>query len=272
MRRSAALVSAVALVAAGVALAAPANAAAPLKPGAPTSVKAVPTNKGTAVVTWKAPVVKKGKTAKATAYTVACTGAAKLTVKTTKATVTIVKSSDKMGYRDNVVCSVSAVAGKAIGAAGKSAGFTAYSQKATATFTLTGAGATSLGSKLGVKAPATFNKSTLTITLPVTGIQSVANPSDTLYMAGALIVAGVPMPSISVVPDATTTSTVKVEDLVGKTSIGTIPVLQLTNFQTVGMTTTFNVSLTSNPQVVGLLSALGITATAGEALGTGSIG
>jgi hypothetical protein len=263
----------VALVATGVALAAPAGAVV-LKPGVPTAVKAVPTSKGTATLTWKAPVVKKGKSAKATSYTVVCTGAKKVTVKTTKATVTILK----VGFKDNVSCLVTAVAGKAVGKAAKSNAFTAYKTLATARFTLVGAAATSLGSKLGVKAPATFNKAKLTITLPVVNILKDANPAandDDLILAGALIVAGVPMPNIKIVPDAAFNSTdVPSYDLIGKTSIGTIPVLTLKHI-VVNPTTgvdTFDVYLTSNPQVVQLLKALGITAAAGELLGTGSIG
>jgi hypothetical protein len=247
-------------------MAAPANAAA-LKPGAPTAVKAAPTATGTAVVTWKAPVVKKGKTAKATSYTVVC-GTGKVTTKATHATVTVLK----VGAKDGVTCKVTPLAGKLAGKAASSSAFTAYKQMATATFTLTGAAATSLGSKLGAKAPAVFNASTLTITLPVVSVTTTTTANDTLGMAGALIVAGVPVPQITVAPEPA--PAMGVSDLSGKTSIGVIPVLTLSNFKTDATTgvVSFDITLTSNPQVVQLLTALGITATAGEALGTGTVG
>jgi hypothetical protein len=278
MRRTAALVAAVGLLATGVAIAAPAGAAA-LKPGVPTAVKAVPTAKGTVNLTWKAPAVKKGKTAKATSYTVVCTGTKKVTVKTTKASVVIVSLKDKkyVGYKENVVCTVSAVAGKAVGKAAKSAAFTAYYKLMAATFTLQGDAVTKYGSKLTVKAPATNNTKTHTLSFPI--VNSVANPSswdDSAVLAGWLIVSGAPANKMTLVADPAGDSDHPIYDLQGyASSLHSVVQFMVIKNITVDPSTMVakgDMFLTSNANIVNVLKLLGINAVAGEQLGTVTLG
>jgi hypothetical protein len=273
MRRTAALVSAVALVATGVALATPAGAAA-LKPGVPTAVKAVPASNGTVLVTWKAPAVKKGKTAKATTFAVVCTGAKKVTVKTTTARVTLVK----IGFKNGVVCTVSGVAGKAVGKAGRSNSFTAYRTIAVAKFTLDPTVATAFGTKLGALAPGTFSGKTRTITLPVVNvIPKPSQPDDNLVLAGALTIGGISMPNIQIVPNPAYTDDVPIYDVQGNvTSLPGHPVKVVLTLENLAMNadgtvTTFDVNLTTDTTIVTVLKALDVQATAGMHLGSGSI-
>ena len=275
MRRTAALFAAVALVATGVAVAAPAGAAA-LKPGVPTAIKAVPTAKGTVNLTWKAPVVKKGKAAKATSYTVVCTAAKKVTVKAAKATVTLIKLSDKnyTGYRENTVCTVTAVAGKAVGKSVKSKPFTAYYRLMTAKFTLVGDAIAKYGPHLAVTAPAATNATAHTISFPI--VNSLANPSafdDTAVLAGNLVVSGAPANKMVIVADPSGTADVPVYSLRGYASslksVVEFMVIKNVTKDAQGFPTGGDVVLTSNADIVNVLKLLlGINAVAGEPIGT----
>ena len=269
MRRSAAVAAAVALLASGVALAAPAGAAA-LKPGPVTGIAVTVNKTGGATVTWKAPAVKKGKTVKATSYTVACGSAKKVTVKTTKATVVgIVKS----GYKNNLQCSVSAVAGKATGSAAKSSLFTAYVQIGTASFNLTSAALTGLNHALNPVAPATLTAnadSTATIAFPV-----VARNGQTLTLAGGFLVGpkaiAAPVTGITISPDQTNNTLLDCAGYVPAVNgVHTVLVLSNVVAGSTANSATFNVSLTSDTLLVAIFPTFGITLSGGAALGTGT--
>jgi flagellar hook assembly protein FlgD len=277
MRRSAAVAAAVALLASGVALATPAGAAA-LKPGPVTGITVTANNTGGVTVSWKAPVVKKGKTVKATSYTVACGSAKKLTVKTTRANVVgVVKS----GYKDNVQCAISALAGKALGSAAKSKLFTAYVQIGTATFNLTPAamGKTGLNGALVPVTPAHLSVNTqdgsAVMTFPI--VARNATTHDITLAGGFAAGNQAPQPVTTIVVKTDTVDNTKLDVW------GFVPALALTPHPTKVLlvlsnvvagqsanSASFDVSYTSNIADISLFTALGINLTAGQALGTGT--
>lgn len=279
MRRTITVLAASAFVLGGVAVAAPAaNAAKVLKPGAVTAIKVSPKTNGTASFTWKAPVVKKGKTAKATSYVVACPGQKKVTVKVTKAVAPTTSSSA------TIQCTVTAYAGKVAGPAAKSGKFNAIHVWGYTKINLAPDAATALAGFLDVIAPGTLvanDDGSATLTFPITTSADAANNSDMWGHAGGLMINGstdagdvsVPVTGLTVVQDPRNTFDVPMFDIVGKVNGSTIPVLLLTN-PTPNTDNAneidFNVSLTDNADVIALLGTVGLPFPGGTPLGTGS--
>jgi hypothetical protein len=279
MRRTITVIAASAFVLGGVAVAAPAaNAAKVLKPGAVTAVKVSPTTKGTATFTWKAPVVKKGL-AKATSYVVACPGQKKVTVKTTKAVAPVTASQVT-----NLVCTVTAYAGKAAGPAAKSPKFSAYHAWGTTSITLAPAAATALAGLLDVSAPGTIvanDDGSATLNFPITSSSDAADQANAWTHVGGLILNGttaagdvtIPIGGLTIAQDPASTFDVPLFDIYGNVNGQTIPLLLLTGIDSNANNANeldFNVSLTTNTDVIGLLGTVGLNFPAGLPLGTGS--
>ena len=279
MRRTITVLAAGAFALGGVAVAAPAaNAAKVLKPGAVTAVSVSAKTNGSAAFSWKAPAVKSGKTAKATSYVVACPGAKKATVKTTKATVVVTTSIA------TVSCTVTAYAGKTAGPAAKSAKFTVYHQYGVTSIVLAPAATAALAGYIDAAAPGSLVANadgSTTLSFPIVTSNDVASNDNAWAHAGALVVNGstaqgdvtVPIGGLTIGFDAASTYDVPVFDLYGMVNGAMTPLLKLTSPEpnaTNGNELDFNVSLTDNVQVVGLLQGLGLDFQPGTPLGTGS--
>jgi hypothetical protein len=280
MRRTITVLAASAVVLGGVAVAAPAaNAAKVLKPGAVTAVKVSPTTKGTATFTWKAPVVKKGKTAKATSYVVACPGQKKVTVKTTKAVAPVTASQVT-----NLVCTVTAYAGKVAGPVAKSPKFSAYHAWGITKLTLAPEAAAALAGFIDVLAPGAITANddgSATLSFPITSSAAASDQANAWTHAGALVINGttdagdvtIPIPGLTIAEDVNSTFDVPVFDVYGKVNGGLIPLLKLSNPEPNANNSNeidFNVALTDNAQVIQLLGTVGLPFPAGTPLGTGS--
>jgi len=280
MRRTITVLAASAIALGGVAVAAPAaNAAKVLKPGAVTAIKVSPKTNGTATFTWKAPVVKKGKTVKATSYTVACPGQKKVTVKTTKAVAGVTS-----GVSNSIVCTVTAYAGKVAGPAAKSPKFAAYHAYGTTSINLSPDAAMALAGVFDAAAPGALtanNDGSATLSFPITTSLDVSEGANAWSHIGGLIINGtvsgndvqIPVTNLTVAEDPASTFDVPLFDVYGTVNGSVIPLLQLSN-PTPNATNAneidFNVSLTTNQQVIGLLSTVGLNFQPGTPLGTGS--
>ena len=279
MRRTITVLAASAFVLGGVAVAAPAaNAAKVLKPGAVTAIKVAAKTNGTATLTWKAPVVKKGKTAKATSYVVACPGQKKVTVKITKAVTKTTAS------QATIQCTVTAYAGKYAGPAAKSAKFAAIHIYGYTKLTLAPAIAAALNGKIGVQAPGTLTANadgSATLKFPITTSSDAASQADAWGHAGALVINGttpagnlaIPATKLTVVEDPNYTFDVPKFDIVGSVNGSVIPLLLLTNPEPSADNSNeldFQVNLTDNVDVIALLGTVGLNYPAGLPMGTGS--
>jgi hypothetical protein len=280
MRRTITVIAASAFVLGGVAVAAPAaNAAKVLKPGAVTAIKVSPTTKGTATFTWKAPVAKAGKTAKASSYVVACPGQKKVTVKTTKAVAPVTASQVK-----NLVCTVTAYAGKVAGPAAKSPKFSAYHAWGTTSITLAPAAATALAGLIDVSAPGTIvanDDGSATLRFPITSSADASDQANAWTHAGGLVINGttdagdvtIPIGGLTIAQDVNSTFDVPLFDIYGTVNGQQIPLLLLSSpepNQNNANELDFNVSLTTNADVIALLGTVGLPFPAGTPLGTGS--
>lgn len=259
MRRLMLATTGVAVLAGSLVLAEPLVGAATLKPGTPTKVKAVvvnhvnaPLQTGSVKVTWTAPKVVKGKTAKATWYFVQC-GSVKAT--TTKTTV-VLKNVAKAPK--TVQCTVQAKAAKVSGKPVKANAVSVYTAQGVLVLGLNPDWTTKLG------APAVAWEGAML--LPTSDDIETSN-AKTISSYGTVAINGAVLKNISVTEDATSTADTPVINVTGVDSTGaTVTIGQARDLNTT--TFTFTLYAPTDTASVAWYQAHGVSfATSSEVIG-----